>query len=163
MEKKTFVAGQPGLDPTLPDVELVINGSKYQLCYDHNAIAQAENATGINLLESAFRIQSANALRAMLWASLLKQNPGLTIEEVGTWLNPRNFLTVREALLAAWFGSVPEPSDDAGEAQGEASPNASPSPTSGPAAGTTSGSRTKNSGRSRRGSSTSSASATAKS
>ena len=140
MAKQTFtVAGKPGLDPTLPDVELVINGKTYQLCYDHNAIVQAEKATGINLLESAFRIQSAEALRGMLWASVLKQNPDLTIEEVGTWLNPRNFLTVREALLAAWFGSVPEPKEAAGEGQGEAVPTVSPSPTSGREDDTTSG------------------------
>jgi hypothetical protein len=139
MTKQSYVAGTPGDDPTLPNVELILRGRTLQLCYDHNAIAQVENVTGINLMAAAFQVQSASTLRAMLWASIIRQHPDLTIEEVGAWLNPRNFLLVREALLAAWFGSVPEASEgEPGEAQGEASPNASPSPTSGPAAATTS-------------------------
>lgn len=167
MKKQSFdagVAGVPGLDPTLPNVELVLNGATFQLSYDHNAIAQAEAVTGHNLLEAAYYIPTATILRGMLWASVLKAHPEVTIEEVGAWINPRNFRVIREALLAAWFGSVPDQKEgEAGETEGEVSPNTSPSLTSGPAAATTSASPKKNSGRSRRGSSTSSAKGTAKS
>lgn len=118
------VAGKPGLDPTLPNVSLILNDVERHLCYDHNAIAQAEKATGLNLLYAAATSPSATTLRGLLWSALLKENPELTLEEVGGWITPRNIPTIHAAIVAAWYGSVPEGDEEAGEVQGQAPPNA---------------------------------------
>lgn len=124
MSTKSAVAGKPGLDPTLPNVTLVLNGDEYQLCYDHNAIVQAEKATGINLLFAAATSPTATTIRGLLWSALLRDNPELTIDEVGSWITPRNIVTINAALKAAWYGSIPEPDGEAGEVPAQASPNA---------------------------------------
>ena len=113
---KNEVAGVPGLDPTLPDVSLIIGGEKRQLCFDFNAIVLAEKHTGINVLQSV-TIPTAGSLRAMLWASLIRSYPKLTIEEVGSWITMSNAPGIYEALTLAWFGSN---ATAEGEPQGEA-------------------------------------------
>lgn len=118
------VAGKPGLDPTLPDVSLILNGVERHLCYDHNAIAQVEKITGLNLLYAAASAPNAIALRALLWSALLKENPELSLEEVGSWITPRNIPTIHAALQAAWYGSIPEDDGEVGEVQAQAPPNA---------------------------------------
>ena len=124
MSTSTFVAGQPGLDPTLPDVSLILNGVERHLCYDHNAIAQVEKITGLNLLFAAAAAPNATALRALLWAALLRETPGLSLEEVGSWMTPQNIPTIHAALQATWYGSVPEDDGEVGEVQAQALPNA---------------------------------------
>lgn len=111
MSNHNHVAGVPGADPTLPDVALVLNGKTHHLAFDFNAIVLAEKATGINLLRSIVNEISATNLRALLWAALLKENPKLTVEEVGTWITMRNAATIHNALITAWFGSIEEPKE----------------------------------------------------
>lgn len=112
------VAGKPGSDPTLPDVELILGGKTYHLSYDFNAIVKAEKETGVNLLTAVVGEINAQSLRGLLWASLLKDHPALTADEVGDFIQPTNIATIREAIVTAWFGSVPE-SDASGEATGQ--------------------------------------------
>ena len=111
------VAGKPGLDPTLPNVALILNGIERHLCYDFNAIVEAEKSTGVNLLLAAIEAQSATTLRGLLWAALRKEDPTLTIEQVGSWITMRNAPIIHQALITAWFGSIDEQKD---EPQGEA-------------------------------------------
>jgi len=106
MNNSNDVAGRPGLDPTLPDVKLVLGGNTYQLVFDFNAIAQAEKVTGINLLQASIDTASAQSLRGLLWASLLKENPNLIIEQVGSLITMANAPTIWAAIRTAWFGSV---------------------------------------------------------
>ena len=113
--KTNKVAGKPGLDPTLPDVELVFNGETYHLAYDFNAIVQAEKVTGVNLLTSVVGEITAQSLRGLLWASLLKDRPEITIDEAGALIKPTNIATIRQAIVTCWFGSVPDA--EAGEDQ----------------------------------------------
>jgi hypothetical protein len=112
---KNLVAGKPGLDPLLPDVELVLGGTTYHLSYDFNAICQAERVTGVNLLSSVVGEISAASLRGLLWAALLKDRPLMTVEEVGGLIRPENIATIREAIVTAWFGSVPEEAQEGEE------------------------------------------------
>lgn len=111
------VAGKPGLDPTLPDVELVLGGETYALAYDFNNVVQAEKSTGVNLLTSVVGEITAQSLRGLLWASLLKDRPDITIEAVGKLIRPTNIVTIREAVVSCWFGSVPdtEPGEEAAQ------------------------------------------------
>jgi len=122
MTNPNNVAGVPGLDPTLPDVKLILAGKTYQLVFDFNAIAQAEIATGINLLQASIDTASAQSLRGLLWASLLKQNPTISIEHVGSLITMKNAPTIWAAIREAWFGSVAIDSEDTpqpGEPQAE--------------------------------------------
>jgi hypothetical protein len=117
--KTNKVAGKPGLDPTLPDVELVLGGETFALAYDFNAVCQAEKATGINLLSSVVGEITASSLRGLLWASVLKDRPDITIDEVGALIRPTNIATIREAVVSCWFGSVPDVEPGEGKGQSE--------------------------------------------
>lgn len=108
MPKKNQVAGKVGQDPTLPNVSLILNGVERHLAFDFNAIVQVELLTGINLLKSAITELSATNVRALLWASLLKENPDLTVEEVGGWITMHNVVLIQQAVITAWFGSAEE-------------------------------------------------------
>jgi hypothetical protein len=114
-------ANTPGLDATLPDVSLILGGVERHLAFDFNAIVLAEKATGVNLLKAIVGDIDATKIRGLLWASLLRENPKLTLDEVGSWIKPRNVATIHQALIAAWFGSIDEPdAEDAAAGKGEA-------------------------------------------
>lgn len=117
-ETPNSVAGKPGLDPTLPDVALILGGVERRLVFDFNAIVHAEKVTGLNLIKAMVSELDATRTRGLLWAALLKEHAELTLEEVGGWLHPRNLSVVRDALIATWFGSIPEPDAEA-KAKGE--------------------------------------------
>lgn len=117
---KNNVAGKPGLDPTLPDVELVLRGQSFHLAFDFNAICHAEKLTGLNLLTAIVTDISASQLRALLWSAILKDNSGFTIDEVGSWITAHNAPTIHKALVAAWFGSISK-DDDEGEEEAQES------------------------------------------
>ena len=103
------VAGVPGKDKTLPNVPLTIDGVTRHLCFDFNAIAVAEELTGLNLLQS-LDLQNLSAVkyRALLYSTLLKENPKITIEEVGGMINLSTLPAITVALVHAWTGSQPE-------------------------------------------------------
>jgi hypothetical protein len=115
----TTVAGKPGEDPTLPDVTLILGGVERKLCYDYNAIVLAEKMTGVNLLEGVVGQMTATNLRGLLWASLKRESPDLTIDQVGALIQPRALGIIQQALMAVWFGSIAEP-DEKDETPGEA-------------------------------------------
>jgi hypothetical protein len=116
MSKKNHVVGKPGLDPTLPDVSLIIAGVERHLCFDFNAIVLTEKVTGINILKAALDSDiNATNIRGLLWASLVKENPDLTIEEVGSWITMHNLFNVKNALTLAWLGSVTEDEESESE------------------------------------------------
>jgi hypothetical protein len=115
----TTVAGKPGEDPTLPDVTLILGGVERKLCYDYNAIVLAEKMTGVNLLEGVVGQMTATNLRGLLWASLKRESPDLTIDQVGALIQPRALGIIQQALMAVWFGSIAE-LDEKDETPGEA-------------------------------------------
>lgn len=116
--KPKLVAGKPGVDPVLPDVTLILGGRERHLCYDFNAIVLASQVTGINLLKSIVGEIEPASLRGLLWAALLRDEPELTLEQVGVLIRPGSIPGIKEALLRAWFESVGE--ENAGGAKGEA-------------------------------------------
>lgn len=106
MAKNTKVADKPALDPTLPDVELVLGGQTFKLCFDFNAVVHAEKITGVNLLTSIVEDITATSLRGLLYAAVLRDQPDVTIEHVGSLISPTNIGAVRTAIVTAWFGSI---------------------------------------------------------
>ena len=105
------VANKPGLDPTLPDVVIKLGGVGRRLCFDFNSSVVAEKATGLNLLTAVVSDIDATKLRGLLHAALLKENPSITVEEAGAFITPWNMGVVHAAIIAAWFGSVSEPTE----------------------------------------------------
>lgn len=106
-----------GLDPTLPDVVLKIGGKERHLAFDYRAIIMAEKVAGINLLSETFENISFTSIAGLLYAALLKDDPSLTLEEVGSWIHFSNAPVIYQAILAAWLGSVPKAEEGAtGEA-----------------------------------------------
>lgn len=114
---KHTVANKLGEDPTLPNVELVIGGKTLKLCYDFNAVVKAEEQTGLNLLSAVVGNIDARSLRGLLWASVIREHPALTIEEVGKLIRPTSIATIRQAITSAWFGSLKDQDEDAGEVE----------------------------------------------
>lgn len=108
MARKTAVAGVPGLDPTLPNVPLVLNGTTWHLAFDFNSLATVGSLTGLNLL-SKLDLQNLNAgeYRALLYSTLLKNHPDLTLEQAGSLINLASLPAITVALVHAWTGSQP--------------------------------------------------------
>ena len=105
------VAGKPGLDPTLPNVPIILGGVERHLCFDYNAIVLVEQQTGVNLLKASVGQPSMTSVRAMLWAALLHENEELTLAEVTALIRPKNIAAIHYALNQAWFGSVADPEE----------------------------------------------------
>jgi hypothetical protein len=110
MSKKNKVSGIPGADPTLPRVPLKLGGNTYYLCFSWNALAKAEELTGMNLLR-CFDLSNVNArsLRALIFAAMLKHQPEITLEEVGDLLGIADSQAAFDALLKSWAESMPKP------------------------------------------------------
>ena len=77
-----------------------------RLKYDLNAFALLKERHDINLFKAdPERLQDPVAVRAMLWAGLVHEDPGLTVEQVGQWVDLGNIKaiseTVADAMLAA--------------------------------------------------------------
>jgi len=106
------VFGVPGTDTTLPDVVLIVGGVEYHLCFDMNSIVLAEKATGIDLFKASISNPTAENLRGLLWACILKDKPDFTIEEAGKLITPRNLHNVWLAVLSAWHDSVSSNEDE---------------------------------------------------
>lgn len=99
----------PVQDPTLPKVDVTVGGKKYFLCFDFNALAVAEDATGLNLLRSLdFQNLSAKTFRALLFAALLRQQPDMTLEAAGSLITASSAPKLTEALVRAYMESNPE-------------------------------------------------------
>jgi hypothetical protein len=119
MSLKTKTVRNTPADTTLPKVPLTIDGTTYFLAWDFNALAQADEMTGENLLQSLeFENISAKRLRTLLFLSLLKFQPEMTVEKAGGLGCPSNSAQVMKAIVEAYTGSMPEAEP------GEKSPNA---------------------------------------
>jgi len=121
MHEHHSVAGVPGQDPTLPDVSLLIGGKERHLVFDFNAICVAEKVSGVNLLKAAVSEINATNIRGLLYAALLRDDPKLTLDEVGSWSSFKNLANVHTAITTAWFASIDEQKDEQpGEAPAQA-------------------------------------------
>lgn len=94
----------------LPQVKLVVDNVEYSLVYDFNAMATAEQVTGLNLLQClSFQNINATKLRGLLYAALLRLQPDMTLEDAGNLLGSADSQDVTNAIVQAYLGSQPEP------------------------------------------------------
>lgn len=71
----------------MKEVTVELGGKERKLIYDFNALAKAEEVTGKSMLDGAvWQSPSATDLRAFIWAGLLRDDPNVTIQQVGSWL-----------------------------------------------------------------------------
>lgn len=103
-------------NPTSPAVTLQIAGSSFDLVFDFEAIADAEEITGRALLTGLRRrdIESPaiNLVRAMLFACLHSEQPKVTFSEVKPLVDRKNITEVWGKILEAWTEGLAEPSED---------------------------------------------------
>lgn len=115
MAKKKTVAGTVA-DPVIQFAKLSIDGTEYQLAYDFNEIAVAEQLTGLNLLTGLInlwndltdpKLMGGAIIRGLLYAALRVAKPDTTIEDAGRLLRVDTVANVVDAIREAYALSVP--------------------------------------------------------
>jgi hypothetical protein len=105
----SIASAQPVHNPALPRVPITFDGVEYHLEYSFNAIAIAEEKVGINLFGAFdFTQLTVTKFRAMLFSSLVKNHPDMTLERAGDFIRASNLADITVAMIKAWHGSMPE-------------------------------------------------------
>ncbi len=119
MAKNAKVAKNPAVDPTLPKVELKLDGKTYHLCFTFAALALAEaklrkEGVNVNLLH-ALDLSSLDATRVvpLLYAALITHEPDMTFTEAAALVTLRNLGAIFEGIASAYGESLSEPDQDA--------------------------------------------------
>jgi hypothetical protein len=116
------VAGTPA-DPTVRYVPLELGGTTYQLCFDFDAIAKAEEMTGMSLLFGVdWSHVGVTRMRAMLVACMLKAHPDIKPERLTRFITHKNTAKIQAALIEAWVNSTPDADDEENPPAPEPSP-----------------------------------------
>lgn len=118
MSKKSTVSGNPEFDPTMPKVEIKLNGKSYFLCFTFKALSLAQKnlrdiGVDVNLLR-ALDLSTMDALKLvpLLYASLITHQPKITPEQVTDLVTIRNLGMLFEGIAQAYGASLADPSDD---------------------------------------------------
>jgi hypothetical protein len=106
-------------NPTQPDLSIALDGFKYELVFDFEAVATAEDLLGIPLLTGLTQKQATaptiSLVRAMLHACVLVKQPLMTYEETKALVNRHNITDIWVKVLECWVASMrePDPEEDA--------------------------------------------------
>ena len=77
-------------NPYRGEASFEVEGKTYRLRYSWNAAAEFEEPAGRTFYEAADALSegrlSVRTLRAMLWAGLEEQHPGLTLKDAGNFI-----------------------------------------------------------------------------
>ena len=100
-------------NPTSPAVKLQIAGASFELVFDFEAIAEAEEITGRALLTGLRRrdieAPSINLVRAMVFACIHKRHSLTTFEQVKPLVTRANITEVWGKVLEVWTEGLAEP------------------------------------------------------
>jgi hypothetical protein len=107
---------------TQQPVPLTIDGVTYSLVFDFNAAAEAEKATGVNLLQASFNLANISSLqlRAFLFAALTSRHPAMTVEDAGDLIRFDTLVDVTTAIVESHSASMPKKKPEAVPADPEA-------------------------------------------
>jgi len=95
----------------LPFVPIELDKPR-NLCLDLNAMVLFEEATGKSLFDKGtLNSMKAKDTRALLWACLKREDPNLTLEDVGKMIDSSNIAEVSQKLMEALAVAIPEKSD----------------------------------------------------
>jgi hypothetical protein len=96
---------QPSVTLTVPDP---VKGGEidFELVFDFEAIAHAEDVTGLSLLTGMTRKivehPTISLVRAMLFAALLATEPKITLSEASAFVTRKTFKLIWAKVLDAW-------------------------------------------------------------
>lgn len=107
------------------DVKIVLNdGVERTLKYDLNAMAELEDKYGS--VDTAFEMLDKNSIKAVrfiLWAGLIHEEPELTEQKVGSLIDIKYLQNLSGKLNEAFTNDMPH-DEEKGDEAGDASPNA---------------------------------------
>lgn len=114
-------------NPVRGDGAIEIAGKRAVLRFTTNALCAAEEAAGYGVPEMARRLRDGTMFlsdfRALMWAGLLHERPGLTLEAAGMLMDEIGMDELECAILEAFIASMPKRDDDAEAADdGDADP-----------------------------------------
>jgi len=111
-------------DPTIKFIPLTLGKKTYLLCYDFNAVAQAEALTGMALLAGVdWTNITALRLRAMLYACALRAQPDVQLNDFTPHIRHKNMSKIQASLFDAWTASTPEDDEENASAQNDSAQN----------------------------------------
>jgi len=89
------MSGQP--------VTVELGGKTREIRFDLNALVAIEDTLGCDLVDKGTGgvPLTLKAVRVILWAGLRHEEPGLTEEHVGGWVDQSNLVTVVERVKAS--------------------------------------------------------------
>jgi hypothetical protein len=82
------------------------------LILSFNAFCKAEEVTGIPFLVEQPQFSSLSTVRALFWAGLLHEDPTLTLEQAGDFIEEVGMDTILDAVMKAYGVSMPETAPD---------------------------------------------------
>lgn len=92
-----------------PGSSFELNGERYDLVYDFNAIEKAERATGETLLSGITRRKVEHPpiylVRGMLWAMLQRKHPQIDYATAAAMVTESTMSDIWEAVVIAWAAS----------------------------------------------------------
>ncbi len=105
------MAGSKNVKDPKP-IELDLGGKKRNLRFDLNAFAELEEYYGtIDGAMEALEKGSIKALRAIIWAGLLHEEPELKPSDVGSWIDIQDLPAFSETLGQALTAALPAPEE----------------------------------------------------
>lgn len=111
------------MNPTKHYAELKIGKKTYKLTYDFDAIAKAEQLTGMRLMFAVeWRSVNVYQMRGMLLAALLPCHPEMTAETVQKMITPKTAERISTAIVEAWFENAEEPESGDDDEESNANP-----------------------------------------
>lgn len=72
------------------------------LKYDLNALILLEENLGVTIDKLGEVQMGLRTLRTLIWAGLIHEDPELTQEQVGSWIDISNIHTIREKFIEAF-------------------------------------------------------------
>jgi hypothetical protein len=104
-------------DPTMPFTEITIDGTTYKLCFDYQALADAELALRKKGIDAKLLIAMPSlqywSVRLIFAAALSVFHPEIEYADALKMVRPDTQLPIAEAIVAAWNGSIAEAGPDA--------------------------------------------------
>ena len=98
--------GSKNLQAAMPEVEIDLD-RKRKLIFDFNAICKLEEVTGRNALSGEmWSSMKAQDVRALLWGALLKDDPDLTVDQVGSLITFKNLPVITAAIEKAFANAA---------------------------------------------------------
>lgn len=102
--------------PTEPIIHLDVDGQSFELAFDFETVAIAEDMTGRAILTGLTRevatAPAINFVRALLYACLLKHQPKITYPEARALVKRDNLATVWTAVVDAYLSTCDVADDE---------------------------------------------------